>query len=68
MAQPRLAVDDYWVDPADGQRMIHFAQRFEDDEGRVAGVVFVGLDLAWLFDHLEERGLSSTASILIADR
>jgi two-component system sensor histidine kinase/response regulator len=68
MAQPGLAVGNYWVDPANGQRMIHFAERFEDDDGRVAGIVFAGLDLAWLSDHLKERGLSSTASILIADR
>src|SRR5689334_17763944 len=68
MAQPGLAVGNYWVDPVNGRRMIHFAERFEDDEGRVAGVVFAGLDLAWLSDHLKERGLSATASILIADR
>jgi len=68
MAQPGLAVGNYWVDPGNGQRMIHFAERFEDDEGRIAGVVFAGLDLAWLSDHLKERGLSLTASILIADR
>src|SRR6201987_119948 len=48
--------------------MIHFAERFEDDDGVIAGVVFAGLDLAWLSDHLRERGLSPTASILIADR
>ncbi|MFL5268393.1 MAG: response regulator [Stellaceae bacterium] len=68
MAQPELAVGNYWVDPATEQRMIHFAERFEDDRGEVAGVVFAGLDLAWLSDHLKERGLSPTASILIADR
>ena len=68
MTQPGLAVGNYWVDAANGQRMIHFAERFEDDEGRVAGVVFAGLDLAWLSDHLKERGLLPTASILIADR
>jgi signal transduction histidine kinase/DNA-binding response OmpR family regulator len=68
MAQPGLAVGNYWVDPVSGQRMIHFAERFEDDEGRVAGVVFAGLDLAWLSNHLKERDLSPTASILIADR
>ena len=45
-----------------------FAERFEDDAGRVAGIVFAGLDLAWLSDHLKERGLSPNASILIADR
>jgi signal transduction histidine kinase/DNA-binding response OmpR family regulator/HPt (histidine-containing phosphotransfer) domain-containing protein len=68
MAQPGLAVGNYWVDPANGRRMIHFAERFEDDDGRVAGIVFAGLDLAWLSDHLKERGLPPTASILIADR
>src|SRR5580704_6055673 len=68
MAQPGLAVGNYWVDPANGQRMIHFAERFEDDDGVIAGVVFAGLDLAWLSDHLKERGLAPTASILIADR
>ena len=68
MAQPELAVGNYWVDPGSGERMIHFAERFEDGEGHIAGVVFAGLDLAWLSAHLRERGLSSTASILIADR
>jgi two-component system, sensor histidine kinase and response regulator len=68
MAQPGLAVGNYWVDPVSGERMIHFAERFEDDEGQIAGVVFAGLDLAWLSDHLKERGLPPNASILIADR
>ena len=68
MEKPGLAVGNYWVDPATDQRMIHFAERFEDDNGGIAGVVFAGLDLGWLSDHLKERGLSATASILIADR
>ena len=68
MAQSGLAVGNYWVDPADSQKMIHFAERFDGSDGRVAGVVFAGLGLAWLSDHLKERGLSPTASILIADR
>jgi two-component system, sensor histidine kinase and response regulator len=68
MAQPGLAVGNYWVDPASGEKMIHFAERFDDHEGHIAGVVFAALDLVWLSDHLKERGLSSTASILIADR
>ena len=68
MAQPGLAVGNYWIDPASDQRMIHFAERFEDGSGNIAGVVFAALDLAWLSDHLRERGLSPTASILIADR
>lgn len=68
IAQPGLAVGNYWVDPLSAQKMIHFAERFEGGDGNVAGVVFAGLDLAWLSDHLKERGLPPTASILIADR
>jgi two-component system sensor histidine kinase/response regulator len=68
MAQPGLAIGNYWVDPANGRKMIHFAERFDGSDGHIAGVVFAGLDLAWLSDHLKERGLSPTASILIADR
>jgi signal transduction histidine kinase/CheY-like chemotaxis protein/HPt (histidine-containing phosphotransfer) domain-containing protein len=68
MGQPGLAVGNYWIDPDSGEKMIHFAERFESGEGHIAGVVFAGLNLAWLSDHLRERGLSPTASILIADR
>lgn len=68
MVTDELAVGNYWVDPSTGQKMIDFAQRFRDDKGQVAGVVFAGLDLDWLSAHLKERGLSPTASILIADR
>jgi len=68
IARDGLAVGNYWADPATGQRMIHFAVRFGDDDGHTAGVVFAGLDLGWLSEHLKERGLSPTSSILIADR
>ncbi|HXC27855.1 MAG TPA: ATP-binding protein [Stellaceae bacterium] len=68
MASDELAVGNYWVDPSTGEKMIDFAQRFRDEKGEVAGVVFAGLDLDWLSSHLAERGLSPTASILIADR
>jgi signal transduction histidine kinase len=68
VTQDGLAVGNYWADPASGQRMIHFALKFDHNDGRTAGVVFAGLDLAWLSDHLKERGLSPTSSILIADR
>ncbi len=68
MAQDGLAVGNYWADPASGRRMIHFALKFGDADGRAAGVVFAGLDLRWLSEHLKERGLSPTSSILIADR
>jgi signal transduction histidine kinase len=68
MSQDGLAVGNYWADSATGQRMIHFAVKFGNGDGRTAGVVFAGLDLRWLSEHLKERGLSPTSSILIADR
>ena len=68
MAQDGLAVGNYWADPSSGARMIHFALKFDSGDGHAAGVVFAGLDLGWLSEHLKERGLSPTSSILIADR
>lgn len=63
-----LAVGNYRVDPITGSKQLQFAARFTGADGRVGGVVFAGLDLNWLSEHLKERGLSPTASILIADR
>jgi len=69
IAQPDLAVGNYWVDPVSGVKQIHFALRFSAEAGGpVTGVVFAGLDLDWLSEHLKERGLTATQSILIADR
>jgi signal transduction histidine kinase len=68
MAQDGLAVGNYWADPTSDARMIHFALKFDSGNGHTAGVVFAGLDLGWLSEHLKERGLSPTQSILIADR
>ncbi len=69
MAQTDLAVGNYWVDPANGVKQIHFGLQFSESDGSSAvGVVFAGLDLRWLSEHLKERGLTPTQSILIADR
>ena len=68
LAWDGLAVGNYWADKATHRRMIHFALEFKDVDGHTAGVVFAGLDLDWLSEHLRERGLSPTSSILIADR
>src|SRR6266436_1920413 len=68
MAGDELAVGNYFVDSATQQKMIHFAHRFRDNSGKFAGVVYAGLDLKWLADHLKERGLTPSQSILIADR
>jgi hypothetical protein len=34
MARPGLAVGNYWANPASGQKMINFAQRFDDKQWR----------------------------------
>jgi len=68
MAQDGIAVGNYWVDQTSGQKMIHFAERFDVSDGQIAGVVFAGLDLGWLCDHLKGLGLSPSASVMIADR
>ena len=68
MAGEGLAVGNFFVDPATKEKMIHFAERFYDPNGKVAGIVFAGLDLKWLAEHLKERGLTPSQSILIADR
>ena len=50
-------------------KQIHFGLQFSaDGKGPPIGVVFAGLDLKWLSDHLKDRDLTSTQSILIADR
>src|SRR6266550_1917610 len=63
-----LAVGNFFIDPNTGEKMIHFAERLYGPNGKVAGVVFAGLELKWLAEHLKERGLTSSQSILIADR
>ena len=68
IAHDGLAVGNYWVNPVNGQKMISFAKQFDDSSGNFAGVVFAGLDLAWLSEHLKQNGLSPTSSKLIADR
>jgi len=68
MAHDGLAVGNYWVNPTNGQKMINFAQQFDDSNDGITGVIFAGLDLAWLSEHLKENGLPATSSKLIADR
>jgi signal transduction histidine kinase/DNA-binding response OmpR family regulator/HPt (histidine-containing phosphotransfer) domain-containing protein len=69
MVHDGLAVGNYWVNPTTGEKQVNFGLRFSNEVGgSPAGVVFVSLDLNWLAEHLKERGLASTQSILIADR
>ena len=68
MQNDKLAVGNYFVDPVSHEKMIHFAHQFRDNAGKLAGVVFAGLNLDWLSEHLKERGLTPSQSILIADR
>jgi len=68
IAEDGLAVGNYWQNPANGAKVIHFAMKFAGADGKPAGVVAAALDLTWLSEHLANRGLSPSASILIADR
>src|SRR5438876_1438556 len=68
LADDKLAVGNYFVHPVTGEKMIHFAQQFHGPDGKLAGVAFAGVDLKWLAEHLKERGLTPSQSILIADR
>ncbi len=68
LAQDGLAVGNYWQNPLSGAKVIHFAMKFMRPDGTPAGVVSAALDLNWLSEHLANRGLSPSASILIADR
>src|SRR6266550_1038327 len=68
IADDKLAVGNYFVHPATKEKMIHFAQQFRGPDGKLAGIVFAGVDLKWLAEHLKERGLTPSQSILIADR
>jgi two-component system, sensor histidine kinase len=69
LMQDGLSVGNYWVEPGNNAKEVHFGLRFSNDaKGPVTGVVFASLDLEWLSEHLKERGLSPSQSILIADR
>ena len=68
MAHEGLVVGNYWQDPATGAKALHFAMQYKDKDGKIGGVVYAALDLKWLSDHLENRGLPPGGSILIADR
>ena len=63
-----LVVGRYWRNPVDGTQAVHFAMRFDGPDGKPAGVVYAAMDLAWLSQHLKDRGLPLGGSILIADR
>jgi signal transduction histidine kinase/ActR/RegA family two-component response regulator len=68
LAGDDMVLGDYWVDPVTGDKRLPFAHRFHGPDGKVAGVVYAALSLDWLSQHLEEKGLTPSGSILIADR
>jgi hypothetical protein len=68
VAHDGLVVGNYWADPMGGHKIISFALQITDGTGAPAGVIFAGLDLAWLSGHLMETGFPPRSSKLIADR
>jgi signal transduction histidine kinase/CheY-like chemotaxis protein/HPt (histidine-containing phosphotransfer) domain-containing protein len=67
IASNDLAVGNFFVDPITQEKVIHFAHQFRSADGS-SGIVYAALDLGWLSEHLKERGLTPSQSILIADR
>ena len=63
-----IVVGNYWQDPATERKGHPLCDAVQRSDGQVAGVVALALDLKWLARHLAERGLTSSQSILIADR
>src|SRR5258708_3824221 len=68
MADDGLAVGHYFVDPATNEKMIHFAERFYDPNGKGAGLVFRGAVWRWGGGEPEKRGRASSRPIPLPAR
>jgi signal transduction histidine kinase len=63
-----FVIGDYTIGRAAKTPTIQMARPFRGRDGKIAGVVEVSLDLAWLGRQLAKLALPSGASTLIADR
>lgn len=50
-----------------GKSVLHFAKAMRDDAGRVSGVLFVALDIAWLERELAKEHLPQGARLMVVD-
>jgi signal transduction histidine kinase len=63
-----FAVSEYQIGRITGKALITFAYPIIDETGRVDGVVFVGLDLAWLNQFVAKAQLPSGATLRVIDQ
>ena len=64
----RFTVGESMVGRIVPKRVLPLALPFLDLDGRIAGVVYVSLDLDWLALYLEQKPLDGSATVAIADR
>ncbi|CAH2599157.1 Histidine kinase [Rhodovastum atsumiense] len=67
MAEDGLVVGDYAIGRGSGRPSVHFAQRYRNPDGRIAGVITIALDLGWLQQRLDSLPLPRGASAFITD-
>src|SRR4051794_15134004 len=63
-----LVAGDHAIGRGPGRPGVHFAQRYRDPDGHVAGVIDIALDLAWLQARLDGLPLPAGASAFITDQ
>ncbi|CAH2603725.1 Histidine kinase [Rhodovastum atsumiense] len=68
LATDELVVGDYAVGGGSKRPSVHFAQRYRNPDGRVAGVLTIALDLEWLQGRLDRLKLPKAAAAVITDQ
>lgn len=63
-----LAIGSYQVGRVTGKSSINLGYPLRDDQGRIKGVIFAALDLAWLSRKLTDIPLPQGTTIIILDR
>ncbi|CAH2602457.1 Histidine kinase [Rhodovastum atsumiense] len=63
-----LAIGEYAATGSAGPPGLHLARAFRDQDGAVAGVAVVGLNLDWLGQQLSRLALPPGAGVVVADR
>lgn len=62
-----FAAGEYRIGQITGKAVINFAYPVLDDAGRIAAVVFAGLDLSWLSRLLAESRLPEESTVTVVD-
>ena len=68
MATGRFVVSEGIISQVGGDRRLPLSLPFRNSTGEIAGVVAIGIDLAWLGQYFAEKSLPQGGSISILDR